>query len=375
MLLTETEGKGLLKSAYVRIPEGVVVRTMVELRNSKIDFPVAVKAQVTSGGRGLAGGVVRCANLLEAEDAFDRIMAIKFGEELPSGVLVERWLPIARELYLSVVIDGSAGGFKVLYSPDGGMNVETGKAPTMYDVGLTRNYRAHEFIDLLEGVEPDRRVLEGVAALTRRLLRIAEAHDCTTIEINPLVVLDDGALVAADAKVVLDEAAAFRQAFTQERVTLAREAEPEDLRRCHEANLMLVWLDGNVGLLSGGAGMTMAAMDAIEAAGGQAACFLDCSGNPTDAGFSLALELLERNALVKSILISMFGGGLQVDRVARTLINVLQELGISKPVYFRLGGTGQEVATQLLLAAGYLNHSNLETAVKHAVEGARATKS
>ena len=375
MLLTESEGKALLASAGVQIPQGSEIATIDALRNAEFAFPVALKAQVASGGRGLSGGIARCADAAEAEAAFERIMATRFTGALPSAVLVEPWLPIARELYLAVVVDGRAGGFSVLYAPEGGVGVESGSGPTTYEVGLARTYRAHQLRAALEGIESDRRVIEGVAALARRLLQVAQAHDCTTVEVNPLVVLADGSLVAADAKVVLDESAAFRQAFTRTRMELAREAEPEDVRRCQEANLMLVWLDGAVGLLSGGAGMTMGAMDAIEAAGGQAACFLDCSGNPTPAGFSLALELLERSPRVRSILVSIFGGGLQVDRVAKTLVEVLKSRSATKPITFRLDGTRRERAAEVLAAAGYVNHSTLETAVTQAVVDSRANLS
>ena len=371
MLLTESEGKGLLASVGVRIPDGFEARVAQELHAAPISFPVAVKAQVASGGRGLAGGVARCGDLAEAEAALERIMTMTFGGASPSAVLVEPWLPIARELYLAVAIDGRAGGFTVLYAPAGGVVVERGDGPTMYEVGLPRNFRAHRLRALLETVEPDARVRERVTALARRMLRLAEGSDCTTVEINPLVVLDDGSLVAADAKVVIDDSAAFRHAYTRERLAAARAAEPEDIRRCQEEDLMLVWLDGDVGLLSGGAGMTMGAMDAIEAAGGEAACFLDCSGNPTPAGFSLALDLLEHSPRVRSILISIFGGGLQVDRVARTLIEVLGRGAVTKPVVFRLDGTRSDRARELLAGAGYHNHATLETAVTQAVADAR----
>ncbi len=374
MLLTEADGKRLLARASIPIPAGIKVHTAAQLRDPAIAFPAALKAQVASGGRGLAGGVVRCADVSEAEAAFDRIMTIRFGDAMPSSILVEPWLPIARELYLAVVVDGRAGGFSVLYAPKGGVKVESGETPAIYEVGLPENYRAHKLRAILGGVEPDGRVVERVTALARRLLRVAQAQDCMTVEINPLVLLEDGSLVAADAKIVLDEAAAFRQAVTQERLAAARQAEPDDVRRCQEANLVLVWLDGDVGLVSGGAGMTMGAMDAIQAAGGHAACFLDCSGNPTKAGFALAVELLERSPRVRSILISIFGGGLQVDRVARTLIEVLAGGLTTKPIVFRLDGTRNEAATQTLAAAGYANHTTLEAAVSDAVAHAKADR-
>lgn len=373
MLMFEAEGKALLAGAGLPIPAGArLVSDPAGVAGLPLTFPLAAKAQVRSGGRGKTGGVRRCDGPAEAEAAVAAILGTRFGGELPSGVLLEPWLPIAREMYLSVVVDGRAGGFVALYAPEGGVEVESGPPPLRYEFGLPRNFRAHEFRRLLETAEADRAVRERVIALTRRLLQVAAAQDCTTVEINPLIRLQDGNLVLGDAKVVRDDATAFRHADLEAALAAERMREAEDVRRCQDASLMLVWLDGEVGLISGGAGMTMAAMDAIAAAGGAPACFLDTSGNPTPAGFGLAFELLDRNPGVRAILVSMFGGGLHTDRVARTLVGILEARGAgAKPVVLRLQGTGSEAATAILAAAGHPNHTSLEDAVAEAVARAR----
>jgi succinyl-CoA synthetase beta subunit len=376
MLMLEAEGKALLAGAGLPVPPGaLLVQAGAALAGLPLAFPLAAKAQVRSGGRGKAGGVRRCDDLAAAEAAVAAILATPFGGELPAGVLLEPWLPIAREMYLSVVVDGRAGGFVALYAPEGGVEIESGPPPTRYEIGLPRDFRAHAFRRLLEPVEPDRALREKVIALTRRLLQLAAAQDCTTVEINPLIRLQDGSLVAGDAKVVRDDAAAFRHAALDEALAAERAREPDDVRRCQEASLMLVPLEGEVGLVSGGAGMTMAAMDAIAAAGGAPACFLDVSGNPTPAGFGLAFELLDRNPAVRAILVSMFGGGLHTDRVARTLVGILAaRRPAAKPVVLRLQGTGSEAATEILAAAGHANHASLEAAVADAVARSRGAE-
>jgi succinyl-CoA synthetase beta subunit len=363
MLVTEAKGKALLRAAAVLTPSSWELRSLDEVRTCRVDFPVAVKAQVAAGGRGKAGGIRKASSASELEDAFGAIMGMRFAGEAPSSVLVESWLEIERELYLAVVIDSRVGGFNVLYSPRGGVNIEGGPPPLSYPVGLARNFRAHIFRGLLESVESDAKVRERVISAARRLLEIAQSNECTTVEINPLVVSKDGALIAADAKVVLDEAAAFRKAAIADAIAASRENAESGIRRCEEANLMLVWLDGEIGLISGGAGMTMAAMDAIDGAGAQPACFLDVSGNPTPAGFALAFDLLDRAPKVKGILVSMFGGGLHTDRVARTLVELLKNRSSSKPVTLRLNGTRSDIATTILRDAGRQNHAALEAAV------------
>lgn len=363
MLVTEVHGKALLRGAAIATPSSQELRSLDEARACRIEFPVAVKAQVAAGGRGKAGGIRRANSESELEDAFDAIMGMRFAGEAPSSVLVESWLDVERELYLAVAIDSRLGGFNVLYSPCGGVNIEDGPAPLKYPVGLARNFRAHAFRALLEPVESDPKVRERVISTTRRLIEVAQANECTTVEINPLVVAKDGALIAADAKIVLDEAAAFRKAATASAIAASRDKAERDIRLCEEANLMLVWLDGEIGLISGGAGMTMAAMDAIDGAGAQPACFLDVSGNPTPAGFGLAFDLLDRAPNVKGILVSMFGGGLHTDRVAKTVVELLAKRASAKPVTLRLNGTRSDLATAILGEAGHRNHPTLEVAV------------
>jgi succinyl-CoA synthetase beta subunit len=368
MLLTEAQGKALLRAAAIPTPNSQEFGEFSEIRGDSLEFPVAVKAQVSAGGRGKAGGIRKVDSFVELENAFSTIMRTTFGGETPSSVLVESWLAIERELYLAVTIDAQAGGFSILYSPRGGVDIEDGPPPLAYRIGLPRHFRAHAFRRLLEPVESDAKLRERIVAMARRLLEVATTNECLTVEINPLVVLKSGSLMAGDAKIVLDEAAAFRKAATAAAIAASRAKATPDIRQCAEADLMLVWLDGEIGLISGGAGMTMAAMDAIDGAGAQPACFLDISGNPTPSGFATAFDLLDRAPKVRGILVSMFGGGLHTDRVARTLVDILKTRSSSKPVTLRLQGTRSEVATEVLREAGHHNHATLEAAVANIVE-------
>ena len=368
MLLTEAQGKALLRAAAISTPKSQEFGDLAEIRPDSFEFPVAVKAQVSAGGRGKAGGVRKAGSFADLENAFSTIMRTSFGGETPSSVLVESWLAIERELYLAVTIDAQAGGFSVLYSPRGGVDIEDGPPPLAYRIGLPRHFRAHAFRELLEPVERDAKLRERIIAMARRLLDVATSNECLTVEINPLIVQKDGSLIAGDAKIVLDEAAAFRKSATAAAIAASRQKAAPDIRLCDEANLMLVWLDGEIGLISGGAGMTMAAMDAIDGAGAQPACFLDVSGNPTPSGFATAFDLLDRAPKVKAILVSMFGGGLHTDRVARTLVEILKTRSSAKPVTLRLQGTRSDIATEILGEAGHHNHATLEAAVANIVQ-------
>jgi succinyl-CoA synthetase beta subunit len=235
-------------------------------------------------------------------------------------------------------------------------------------VGAPWNFRVHEMRRVLQDIEPDYQWREKVIALAQRLVRIAAMHDCSTIEINPLAKLSDGALMAADAKVVRDEWAHFRNA----EIHGMREAEKQRadtlLRDSLDMQHMYVRLDGDIGLISGGAGMTMAAMDMIAEHGGRPACFLDCSPGPTSTrGYRPAFAMLDGDPQVKVILVSVFGGGTQMQRVANAMKEIMAERKSKKPVVFRLDGTNVDQVPGIFEQFGAHNHARLEEAVSAAV--------
>lgn len=371
MLLTEYEGKSLLCAHGIRTPGGTLIRRPAQLRRLRLTYPVALKAQVRAGGRGKAGGIARADDEASAQAAALRLFGLRFGDEPVRALLVEPWVQAARELYLAVTVDGNAGGYVVLYAPSGGMDVEQAPDLLRFPVGAPGHFRGHRLRAALLSVEPDAALRERIVALARRLLEIASTRDCITVEINPLFVLDDGNLVAADAKVVRDEAAAFRQDDVARAIERDRRALPRPLREALAGDLMLVWLDGEIGLISGGAGMTMAAMDLIADTGCRPACFLDCSANPTPDGYRLAFRLLDREPRVKAILVAIFGGGTHMDRVARTMSDIMRTRRSNKPVVFRLNGTQAERVPAVFEAAGLVNHVTIEDAVAQVAQLAR----
>ena len=370
MMMLECDAKRLLASVGVNVPAGTVWHRGAAAANVKVDsYPVAVKAQVRSGGRGKQGGVVKVADRAALEAAAKKLFEIDFGGEKPDALLIEPWLAIDSECYLSVEVDGRAEGFVVLYSPQGGMDIEDGAPPVRYEVGAPWNFRVHRLREILEKVEADYQWREKVIVLAQRLVRSAAALDCTTIEINPLVKQSDGTLIAADAKVARDEWAHFRNAeINAEREAEKGRADPY-LRACLDMQHMYVKLDGDIGVISGGAGMTMGAMDMIAEYGGRPACFLDCSPGPTSTrGYRPAFEMLDADPAVKVILVSVFGGGTQMQRVANSMKEVMAERKGTKPVVYRLDGTNVDQVPGIFAEFGAHNHATLETAVQEAVK-------
>ncbi len=380
MMILEHEAKALLRSVGIAVPDGTLIKPSTRALRVKA-YPVAVKAQVRSGGRGKQGGVIRANNAAQLKAAAKKLFATEFGGERPEALLADPWLPIDRELYLSVTIDGAAEGYVVLYSPNGGVDIESGKPPTRYAIGPAWKFRAHELRAVLEPVEKDFQLRERVIFLAQRLVETAAARDCHTIEINPLVRLKESEgegkgeskLVALDAKVVYDDWAHYRNSD----ILAQREGEWRRADKLLRASLkmghMYVKLDGDIGLISGGAGLTMGAMDLIQQLGGKPACFLDASPGPTSTrGYKPAFELLDGDPAVKVILVSVFGGGTHMNRVARSMKDNMAMRKSKKPVVFKLDGTYVDEVPGIFATFGAHNHESLESAVKAAIKLARA---
>lgn len=366
--LTEDHAKRLLRRYGVSTPDGRRVGSAVEAREAAAEFgvPVAVKALVPAGRRGLAGGVVRADGPDAAADAFATVTGVEIDGLRARSAYLEPWTAVAAELYLAVTLDPDTQRPAVLVGAAGGVDVEAGQRIErvgLRDDGSVPVARLRHAAAGAGVPAGDRTALAAVAAA---LARAYHALDCQLIEVNPLGRLDDGRLVALDARIVPDEHALYRQPEIRDWLRTADPRPAED-RLGDETGLDHVPLAGRLGLISGGAGMTMALMDLVAAAGETPSGFLDCSANPTRAGYGAAVDLLTADPRVAAILISIFGGGTQVDRVARTLVAVLAERHVDRPVTIRLMGTNVDGADAVLAEAGLVNHRSIDAAVAAAV--------
>jgi len=371
MLMLEYRSKEVFASAGLSVPPNHLITRNAASSDLRLPFgfPVAVKAQVFSGRRGQSGGVVRCDDPESTFVAVNKLFDAKFDGEQPDAILIEPWVAIERELYLAVTIDGAADGYVLLYAPRGGMEVESGPSPVRYAFGLPGRFRTHEFRTVLATVEPDIELRERLLRVAETLVRIASNYDCNTVEINPLALLSDGALMAMDAKIDRDEWSSYRHADVAVAIAEANRKEVPAVQKCIEVGHMYVRLDGDIGIISGGAGMTMAVMDLIAHFGGRAACFLDCSPGPITAeGYAPAFSMLEEDPKVKAILVSVFGGGTQMQHVASAMCSILTTRKMTKPMVFRLNGTNVDQATAILAGIGVQNVGNLEEAVRNVVK-------
>jgi succinyl-CoA synthetase beta subunit len=378
--LYEYQGKELLRQFGIETLRGIVAETPEEAREAAQELgggTVAVKAQVLTGGRGKAGGIKLAHNPEEAASAAEQILGMDIRGHTVRRVLVEAGAEISSEMYLSITVDRAAKKPLILFSTEGGVEIEQ-VAETNPDALV----RLH--VDPLLGLMPfqirelgfdaglERDVARGVGKVLDALHAAFVGTDASLVEINPLVVTGDGRVLALDAKVTIDDSSLFRHAALAE-LRDVEAADPEE-QRASEVGLQYVKLDGDVGILGNGAGLVMSTLDVVAQAGGAPANFCDVGGGADADKISTALDIVTANKNVKSVFFNIFGGITRGDEVARGLLAALERSSITLPIVVRLDGTNAEEGRQILAQNTPENVFAEETmldAARRAVEAAR----
>ncbi|WP_043769096.1 ADP-forming succinate--CoA ligase subunit beta [Algiphilus aromaticivorans] len=364
MNLHEYQAKELFERYGVPVPKGKLADqpNAVRAAAKELGGRVVVKAQVHAGGRGKAGGVKLVDDPEAASDAAqamlgERLVTPQTGADgLPIGsVWVEQPSDIARELYLSALVDRGTERVVFMASPDGGMDIEevADKTPERIRsvqvdpaAGLMP-YQARE-LGFFLGLDKDQ-----VGQLTRimdGLYRMFIEQDASLVEINPLIVTDGGDLRALDAKLNFDDNALYRHKDIAAMRDPSQEDERERIALQHDLNY--VPLDGNIGCMVNGAGLAMATMDIIQVHGGAPANFLDVGGGATAERVTNAFKLITSSSDVQAILVNIFGGIVRCDLIAEGIIEAVKQVGLKVPVVARLQGTNMEKGQELLRNSG-----------------------
>jgi succinyl-CoA synthetase beta subunit len=354
--LFEYQGKELLRRFEVPVPEGRVASTREEAADAAhgLGGKVVVKAQVQVGGRGKAGGIKLASSPEEASEVAGQILGMDIKGHVVKRVLVERAGDIKAEYYCSFLLDRSERKFLGMMSSKGGIDIEQ-VAETDPDavaqvhidplLGIS-DFHARK---LVYGAGLDEAARKEAIALLPKLYRAFVGLDASLVEVNPLVLTGEGRVVALDAKVSLDDSAAFRHQFFDE-LRAAHEV-PEQERLAKEKGLNFIQLDGNVGIIGNGAGLVMSTLDVVKAAGGEPANFLDVGGGAGADILSAGLEVITSNREVRSVLVNIFGGITRCDLVAEGVIDALNRLDMKVPVVVRLDGTNAEQGRKMLAEA------------------------
>jgi succinyl-CoA synthetase beta subunit len=377
--LYEYQGKELLRNYGLETLPGIVAGTAEEAARAAdtLGGTVAIKAQVLTGGRGKAGGIKVVSSAREAREAAEQILGMDIRGHTVRRVYVEGGAEIDREFYLSITVDRTAKRPLILFSTEGGMDIEE-VAETNPDaivrlrvdplVGLLP-YQVRE-VTFAAGLEGD--AAKGVGKTLTNLYNAFEDLDASLVEINPLVVTNDGHVLTLDAKVTVDNSSLYRHGEIADLHDV--EAADEQEQRAQEVGLQYVKLDGDVGILGNGAGLVMSTLDVVAQAGGQPANFCDVGGGADAEQISTALDIVTSNEQVESVLFNIFGGITRGDEVARGLLSAIEKTGITMPIVVRLDGTNAEEGLRILAENTPENVHTEETmleAARRAVELAR----
>ena len=366
MDIHEYQAKQLLSKFGVNIPPGEVVYQTHEAENIVSwlnEDKIVVKAQVHAGGRGKAGGIKVCSGDEQVVKTVDKMIGMKIitPQTLESGktvrrVYLEKGYDVQKELYLCITVDRETGGNTIIYSRKGGVNIEEVSEKTPNEI---HNMKIAPGSDLL--THHARTIvynlgLKGAVAkkAQKNILSVYKAFvslDAAMIEINPFAITKNEDVVILDCKASFDDNALYRQRVVAE-MKDENEYDPLELEAARH-DLNYVKLDGNIGLMVNGAGLSMATMDIIKYYGGEAANFMDVAGAATPERVAAAFKLIYKDPDVQGILINIFGGMMRCNDIATGLVNASKEVGLNKPLVVRLEGTNVDMGKEILINSGF----------------------
>jgi succinyl-CoA synthetase beta subunit len=382
MNLHEFQAKQLLQRYGLATPIGQIAHSAEAVAAATKEIAGdawVVKAQVHAGGRGKAGGVKIVKSASEAKSVAHQLLGkhLVTYQNAPDGqpvhqLLVEQTLPIARELYLSLLVDRTLERVVMVASSAGGMDIEE-VAATMPEKILQEvcdplnglvDYQARNLAFALDLVGDQ---VAAFTKLAKGLYKLFKENDLALLEVNPLVVTTDGKLFALDCKMSVDDNALYRQKLLAEQRDWSQDDAKE--AEAHHAGLNYIALNGNIGCMVNGAGLAMATMDLIKLHGGAPANFLDVGGGATAETVSKAFKIILADENVQAILVNIFGGIMRCDIIAEGIITAVKEVGIKIPVVVRLEGTNVELGRKMLSESGLsiISAAGLTDAAQQAV--------
>jgi len=365
MKIHEYQGKGILKEFGVPVPKGGVAFTIDEAVKAaeKIGGNVwVVKAQIHAGGRGKGGGVKLARSLEEVRECAAEILGMRLvthqtGSEgrIVRRVLVEQGMNIAKEMYVGITLDRQQSRNVMMVSTEGGVEIEKVAAESpekilKETVDPVIGFQQFQARTLCFGLGLTGDALKNGVKFLLALYKAYEATDASLTEINPLVITQEGQVVALDAKINFDDNALFRHP-EYEQLRDIDEEDPLEVE-ASASNLNYIKLNGNVGCMVNGAGLAMATMDIIKLAGGMPANFLDVGGGASAETVEAGFKIILKDENVKAILINIFGGIVRCDRVATGVVEAAKKVDVQVPIVVRLAGTNAELAAEILENSG-----------------------
>ena len=363
MKLFEYQGKQLFEKYSILVPKGKIVEKESDL--SDVIFPGILKAQVLIGGRGKAGGIKIAENINDAKEKLSQILHMYIKGFPVKKVLVEEKVGIKKELYLSITLDRSKRMPLLMMSGEGGMDIESVSDDLIFKEWI------HPFIgiqsfhikNILSKLKLSKDEEKELAQVISKIYKLFRNYDCELVEINPLIISNEGKIVALDSKIIINDDALYRHSDiiveNEELTSLEKEAK--------EKGIAFIQLEGNIGVIANGAGLTMATLDALNYFEGKAGVFLDLGGTDDPEKVKQAFQLMKK-AKPKIILLNLFGGITKCDTVAKGVSEVISSEGIDCPIITRIKGCNEGIAKDILKDAGLFTAESLQDAAKKSSE-------
>ncbi len=377
MNLHEYQARELLRRAGIPVPPGEVATTPAEAKAAAERIgtgKVVVKAQVHAGGRGKAGGVKLADTPEQAADVAAKILGLTIKGLKVEKVLIAPAAQIVSEAYVGVIVDRGSQSPVMMVSPAGGIDIEEVAAKTPEKIFRTRvdaryGLLSHQAMALAFHLYSDVALVRQAADILQKLYRAFVDAGGSLAEINPLVVTPKNEVVALDAKIVIDDNELERKPAIEALRDVSSE-NPSEVK-ARDANLTYIKLDGDVGCVVNGAGLAMATMDLVKYYGGEPANFLDIGGSSNPDKVVAALQIITADPNVKAILFNIFGGITRCDDVANGIVAATKQFTVKVPIVIRLTGTNEKEAVRILEGVGMKAMTDMDEAVKKAVEVAK----
>ncbi len=370
MFLLEYEGKQLFRDGGVTVPNSFIIPRGSEASIPEgFSLPLVVKGQYLAGGRGKAGAVKIVKTEDEFKEAVESIFNLKIRGSYPSHILVEEFVPHSKEMYLSILVSKPDKGYVILASKEGGVEVE--------ELAKKEGVLMKLYVDPITGLLPFHQRLvskflfggmnKSFMKLLANLFRLVVEKDLLLAEINPLAVLEDGSVMALDSKVIVDDNSEFRHDLTKYYEYTSVLTEGEKLGKKY--GFSYVPLEGDIGVMGNGAGLTMATLDLVAYYGGKPACFIDVGGGASEERIGTALDVMLREIKPKAIFVNIFAGITRCDDVARAIVSVVKKRGLDiGKMVIRLTGTNEDIGEAILKEAGFKVHKDMDEAAKEVVK-------
>jgi succinyl-CoA synthetase beta subunit len=378
MKLLEYEAKEIFKRYGIPLGMSAIAKTPSEAKDAAaiIGRPVVVKAQVGVGGRGKAGGIKPADTPAQAREVAKQILGMKIKDLTVRKVLVEEQLRIEHEIYLGVIIDRAARCYTILASGEGGMNIEevavrNPEKIVRHDVDPLRGFRSYHANEVAKRLGYSGKKMQQLSDILLRLYKVAYEMDAELTEINPLIETAEG-FIAADARLNIDNNALYRHKELEAKYLESFEGEltPREME-ARAMDLTYVELNGDIGIIGNGAGLTMSTLDTVMLYGGRAGNFLDLGGGASPDRVGKAVEFVLKDNRVKALFVNVLGGITRCDDTAKGIIEAREKLGDNKPIVVRMMGTNEEEGKRLLHGAGIETNDTMEEAAQKVVHLAK----